>query len=740
MRTPLRALAATALVAAPMLTGVAGVVGTATTAAADTTAAGTSPAWTPPVKLDGGGAEPSIRVAPDGRTAAYVSAPASLGSNFWRIEESVDSAGVTQFTPSDAQQPDLGTGGGDSEISVGQQIDPTTGCAPIAYSGLHNIDLLDNFTVATSTDCGKTFSLANPYATQNTLTDRQWQTFDGKLTNHLLYHKVDTGQIVDSVSYDGGQTYVTLGTPAGATGVIDPAHAYTMQNVKIGNVVTDESRPVDGKKYPVSNEQVHTLWATFAGSRDAADAAQGTAGSGGWDHLDTIYVARSDDGGLTWTDTAAYATGADEKRELDLIFPVIAVDSTGNLFSAWTDGNLIQYVASTDGGKTWSKPYTVNPGEAGAKKTGGTADLFPWIAAGGPGRLDVVWYHGEGGDTTGYRNVGTADTKWTVAFAQLSDSANLDADGRVAPTVVDLDKAVTPIMHTGNVCNNGTTCGITDTGDRTLLDFFQVAIDGAGRANIAYASDEGSAGTAHVEYTRQNSGQSLIDGSAVTPSVFGGTEATCTADGVITDPSGDATGAHFVDSTPTPSQNDLDVDRAWISTAAADGATPETLTFHVHVKSLGATGSEYYRFYFSYGTTQYLTIASRTATGATSYSLSKNGTTGATSLKTITGSFDAAANQITTTFSLADFNGTAHPSTDLADGGTLGGLQVLAQRYTGALTLTSDTATGTCPYIVGAESVTPTLPETPITWLLPIAGVLGVGGWLVVRRRHASNT
>jgi hypothetical protein len=390
MRTP-RLLSGAPLVAIPIVTTLGSVA--PVQAATDP---GTTPAWTVPVKLDSGGAEPSIRVAPDGRSAAYVSAPSGLGSNFWPIDESVDSGGFTHLTPAKGVQPDMGTGGGDAEISVGQPIDPGTGCAPIAYSGLHNIDLLDNFTVAKSTDCGKTFSLLNPYATQNALTDRQWQTFDGRLTNHLQDHEVDTGQIVDSVSYDGGDHYVTLGTATGASGVVDTAHAFTLQNVKIGNVVT--SKHLTGANNPISGELEHTLWATFAGSRDAMDPVAGANGSGGYDHLDTIYVARSDDGGLTWTDTASFSTGANETRELDLIFPVIALDSAGNLYSAWTDGNLIQYVSSSDDGKTWSGVHTVNPGEAGAKAVGGTADLFPWIAGGGPGRLDVVWCHGEGGN------------------------------------------------------------------------------------------------------------------------------------------------------------------------------------------------------------------------------------------------------------------------------------------------------------------------------------------------------
>src|SRR5690242_20184490 len=116
-----------------------------------------------PMILAGGGAEPSIRVPADGKSAAYVSAPTGLGSNFWRIVETHNRDHTVTFQQGPVMQPDLGTGGGDSEISVGDvtQQTPAGSCTPIAYSGLHNIDLLDNFTVATSTDCGKTFSLAN---------------------------------------------------------------------------------------------------------------------------------------------------------------------------------------------------------------------------------------------------------------------------------------------------------------------------------------------------------------------------------------------------------------------------------------------------------------------------------------------------------------------------------------------------------------------------------------------------
>src|SRR4051812_23293997 len=173
-----------------------------------------------PLILTGGGAEPSIRVPADGKSAAYISAPTGLGSNFWRITQKRNPDGSISFTQSAPQQPDLGTGGGDSEISVGDVTQSSGGkCAPIAYSRLHNVDLLDNFTVATSTNCGKSFDVANPFATQNTLTDRQWQVFDGTHTNFLIYHLVSTGQIAVSVSPDSGQHYVSYGASNG-NGVI----------------------------------------------------------------------------------------------------------------------------------------------------------------------------------------------------------------------------------------------------------------------------------------------------------------------------------------------------------------------------------------------------------------------------------------------------------------------------------------------------------------------------------------
>ncbi|HMC68855.1 MAG TPA: hypothetical protein VKJ07_06865, partial [Mycobacteriales bacterium] len=429
-----------------------------------------APTFSRPMILAGGGAEPSIRVPRDGKSAAYVSAPTGLGSNFWRITEKRNRDHSVTFQQGPVQQPDLGTGGGDSEISVGDltQRSPANGCAPIAYSGLHNIDLLDNFTVATSTDCGNSFALANPFATQNTLTDRQWQVFDGANTNFLIYHLVSTGQIVVSVSPDAGQHYVSYGA-SNANGIIEPPLlAASGGNQQVGNIIVNHAEPIAGVTNPVSGEPVHAMYAIFGLADDTGAAAQSNAPGSSYNGLDAVYVGRSVDGGVTWTDSKVFSVNPATHRELNMLFPVISADAAGNLYAAWADTYKVEYAVSTDHGAHWSHPYQVNRDNRGVAKDGadapeaGKADVFPWIGAGGNGLLDVAWYHGQDGAATSnriYRDPGDAKTKWTVAFAQIGNAARV-AHGVPAPKVLAYTDAITPVIHVGDICQNGTLCDL----------------------------------------------------------------------------------------------------------------------------------------------------------------------------------------------------------------------------------------------------------------------------------------
>jgi len=724
-----------------------------------------------PMILAGGGAEPSIRVPRDGKSAAYVSAPTGLGSNFWRITKKQNPNHTVTFQQGPVQQPDLGTGGGDSEISVGDitQHAPANGCAPIAYSGLHNIDLLDNFTVATSTDCGNSFALANPFGTQNTLTDRQWQVFDGANTNFLIYHLVSTGQIVVSVSPDAGQHYVSYGA-SNANGIIEPQLlAESGDNQQIGNIIVNHAEPIAGATNLVSGEPVHAMYAIFGIADNPGIAAQSNLPGANYNGIDSIYIGRSIDGGLTWTDKKVFSVNPSTKRELNMLFPVVAADAVGNLYAAWSDTYKIEYAVSTDHGAHWSKPYQVNRDNRGVGKGGvdapdaGKADVFPWIAAGGNGLLDVVWYHGQGGAAASnriYRDPGDTKTKWTVAFAQLGRAQHASR-GAASPTVLTYTDAITPVIHIGDICQNGTLCDlgvdnpVVPRKDRSLLDFFQVAIDKEGRANLAIADNAAAPGQSISAYTVQLTGVSLLTGKPLKRLVVGYPKLSCAPDATFTDPSGDAN--EVLVSTPLPSAPALDVVRSYATWDAA----AKKITLHVGVKDIsqqpptGSTGS-HVDYAFGVGGKGYLIRATHDLVAGDSADLESP-------IQTIVSdrvsfAVDTKHNEYTLTMPADVLSKISDPTKRgpvLGPGVSISGLSVTTRRSEAAsLIINADEAAGLCPFViprhgsVRAFSVPSFLPpaagfgggvlgdELPS---IALAGLLGaLAAEVVTRRRRVS--
>src|SRR2546422_5810139 len=68
------------------------------------------------------------------------------------------------------------------------------------------------------------------------------------------------------------------------------------------------------------------------------------------------------------------------------IFPALAVDQFGFLYSAWSDNSSIFFTSSSDHGKTWTQAQTINQGA-----TVGKANVFPWVAADANGHVVVAW-------------------------------------------------------------------------------------------------------------------------------------------------------------------------------------------------------------------------------------------------------------------------------------------------------------------------------------------------------------
>jgi len=270
--------------------------------------------------------------------------------------------------------------------------------------------------------------------------------------------------------------------------------------------------------------------------------------------------------------------------------------------------------------------------------------VFRWTAAGGGGRIAVVWSRGSGGaagSESKYRDPGDANTTWTVAAAQITGASS------TKPTVASYSETVSPVIHTGDICQNGINCDVLG-GDRTLLDFFEVSIDTAGRANIAYASDAGSPGTASVGYIRQNTGASAWDGSRLTGfawAPYAPPQGTSCPGPQIVDPAGDAAGSILTN--PTGGNVDS-ADLTGIGWHASNGGS--TLAITMTLKDLSATpqagtASRIWDAYWSYGGRTWYVEASTNGPGIQAYDVGFLATDGSqTSTGSPTGTFTAGPN------------------------------------------------------------------------------------------------
>jgi hypothetical protein len=213
-------------------------------------------------------------------------------------------------------------------------------------------------------------------------------------------------------------------------------------------------------------------------------------------------------------------------------WPAIALDSDHNLYEVWdtnersttADGgcgtlpppgpdsgpaplpNTVQYAVSTDLGKTWSPPAIVARGD-------GNRVFWPWIAAGAPGRISLVWYR-----TDKLTDPDCQESTISVNEAQVFNAFKPD---QAQVTVVDPVKR--PI-HTGTVCQGGTTCVATGQ-DRRLGDFLTNGIDANGCVLVATGDttrpDPVSGGPRPISlplFIAQNSGPSLTGGDCAAPS------------------------------------------------------------------------------------------------------------------------------------------------------------------------------------------------------------------------------
>ena len=207
--------------------------------------------------------------------------------------------------------------------------------------------------------------------------------------------------------------------------------------------------------------------------------------------LKLIRIADLNDGSpYTISDLTIPTPGS---SSVSTVFPVLSIDKAGNLYVVWSDGAKIKIAASTDRGEHWTAPAQVNP----TAMTG--MNIMPWIVAGDPGRVDVIWYHADGGNNESAR--------WDIQMAQTLDALS----GNPAFTT---NKVNENTLHTGEICLEGLGCDIDTLAgsprDRSFAEFPSIDIDSRGAAYITYNDSNNQLPAPYVMVARQTGGASLF--------------------------------------------------------------------------------------------------------------------------------------------------------------------------------------------------------------------------------------
>jgi hypothetical protein len=377
--------------------------------------------------------EPNIEIDPAGHI--YTCGPTGFTTGADYAQVSTD--GGDQFhllgTPPRGQLADRG--GGDCYLASAPAKNDA-GNYTLAYVGLADTD----FTTARSDDYGASFG-ATP-TTCSGATDRQWNTFIDKTTAFVTFNDIGRGELVVQKSDDGGLTYKAYG-PCGPLAQRDIA-------------------PQNGFPGPM---------------RADTNGAHNTANPGkplvyfAYNANNEVHLALSTDEGNTWTECLVAETDADPSNG----FPVVDHDSAGNLYMSWGEKGTspgdfharmswlpqskIAGCDTADDNPGWSAPVQVD-------KPPTRTLVFPWlVASGAPGRVAVAWY---GSTTLGVADSDKFKGPWDVYVAQTLNAQS------TSPTWQQV-KATTHPLHYDQVCLSGLAC--TTGGDRSLADFFAIALD-----------------------------------------------------------------------------------------------------------------------------------------------------------------------------------------------------------------------------------------------------------------------
>src|SRR6266404_2401960 len=496
--------------------------------------------------------EPSIAI--DSQDRIYVSAPFGFSTTASYVWRSTDHGASFHLVPGNLSpfgKPNVTcVGGGDSGLAID------------TANRLYFVDLqgLTDVSNSVSSDQGATW-LSTCNAANDAGVDRPWiAAFGDPQNGGALYQTVDqTGQCIGSCESDLGQVGSNIveitRSQDGVTFTPLPAQQIEADGI-VSGIVTDSAGGV---------------YIAHTGLVDSTGNIVG--GSDGNGNDNAIVVVRFPTGyssatptplangqtlcqaqPSTCTTNIVYRAPLDSNGNSTVTvgqdFSPIAIDRAGNLYVTWSQasvdsiGNVssssqIYMAVSTNHGASWGTPVRITAATPTLQ-----TNLFPWIAAGDPGRVDIVWY---GTPTLGScpsQPCGSSGIQahWSVMMAQsLNTVVNGAPNARPSFTTSQVSEVSN---HFGAICTMGLGC--TTGGDRGLLDFLSVTVGLKGEANVVWADAvnsnfSGGTSSALIAFNRQIAGPSLyasvgqVTGPAPTSgSASGSPDAFYSANGTIT--------------------------------------------------------------------------------------------------------------------------------------------------------------------------------------------------------------
>lgn len=416
------------------------------------------------------GGEPLVATLPDGRLmysahagTTHVFAPegANPGSTAFienyegqtYIWTSDDNGKTWQFRPRTIAPDGVPASGfSDPEIAIDSD-------GNVYFSEIN----LANVAVSSSQDNGESYTLENYFGA--IMTDRQWMEADRP-----------------------GELYFVANAFGGGTG--------TPPDPSLGHYIT---KSTDGGKTFATNVPDKEGGSGLGDIR--VDKRTGTVYEahfkGGVLSMAAFRNAR--EGDLVATDTNVVAEGVDMLGH----WPAFDLDPSGNLYITWDQGETadrpagIYFASSKDGGRTWSEATRVN--------TGKNTAIWPWLAAGDDGRVAVSWLEADvelpehDAETPGEHG-------WRIRAAATVTGLGCKTSSTPSFSIAT---ATQEPVHTGTICQGGTTCQ-AQLIDRRLGDYFSMDVDGTGHMYMGYSDTRTPGAVSLPGFVRQSGGPSLL--------------------------------------------------------------------------------------------------------------------------------------------------------------------------------------------------------------------------------------